>query len=881
MRTFLRRRFLLPIVFAAAPARGVSQQPTSAAARAASWNTHRAMARDSYFRGLAWRADGPVKTGARVEAIAIPPGNTGTIYAGVGTGNLWKTVNNGITWRPIFDHESAFAIGDVAVARSNPNVVWVGTGEAQPRFAGYAYPGTGVFKSTDAGESWTPMGLAETQHIGKVLIHPTDPDIVYVAAMGHQWTANAERGVFRTRDGGAHWQKVLFLDDSTGVIDLAMDPADPRTLYAWGWQIEQGRHGGLFKSTDGGDHWRHITAGLPGGLLGRANIGVAPGDPRVVYIFLDNRGPATVKNRPYVGGEVYRSDDRGEHWRRANTEDLYDVFGVFGWKFADVHVDPRNADHVYILGNRGFQSFDGGATWRRLGDRILRVHDTDGRALHLDQHELVIDPANPDRLLLGNDGGLFMSYDGGESWLHLNDIPVSQMYFVATDDHTPYRIFAGTQDDAAVYGPSNASLDDAEPAVWRSVYLDRWTGGDSFVTLPDPTDDHIVYYEHQNGDMRRMDITGTSVLTGGPSAVDIAPRAPRGAPRIRFSWYTPFFISPFDARTLYAGGNQVLKSTDRGDHWRVISPDLGDSPGGDRDLVTTGAFTTLAESPLVRGMIAGGTEGGRLWLTSDDGGTWRRIDGGLPRHWTSRVTLSSHDAGTIYASFTGFREDDARPYVFASTDTGRTWHSIAGNLPMEAVNVITEDPDDADVLYAGTDLGVYASRDRGGHWESLSATLPSTPIMDLTVQRRAHDLVAASYGRGAWILDLAPIRDRHVVSAARPVYLYPIRDVVADWFEWETVPGERRGRNVAPIRVAADAPGQATITVADSTGRTVRTWTATVTHGVNTLVWDLQAEDARGALQEAVPGTYAVEVRVGAATARGNVRVLRDANQPR
>ncbi len=881
MRSFLLSSFVLPIMLAAAPARGVAQQGTSAVARAASWATHQTMARSSYFRGLAWRADGPVKTGARVEAIAIPPGNTGTIYAGVGTGNLWKTVNNGITWRPIFDHESAFAIGDVAVAHSHPNVVWVGTGEAQPRFAGYAYPGTGVFKSTDAGESWTPMGLAETQHIGKVLIHPTDPDIVYVAAMGHQWTANAERGVFRTRDGGAHWQKVLFLDDSTGVIDLAMDPADPRTLYAWGWQIEQGRHGGLFKSTDGGDHWRHITAGLPGGLLGRANIGVAPGDPRVVYIFLDNRGPTTVKNRPYVGGEVYRSDDRGEHWRKANTEDLYDVFGVFGWKFADVHVDPRNADHVYILGNRGFQSFDGGATWRRIGDRILRVHDTDGRALHLDQHELVIDPANPDRLLLGNDGGLFMSYDGGESWLHLNDIPVSQMYFVATDDHTPYRIFAGTQDDAAVYGPSNASLDDAEPDPWRSVYLDRWTGGDSFVTLPDPTDDHIVYYEHQNGDMRRMDITGTSVLTGGPSAVDIAPRAPRGAPRIRFGWYTPFFISPFDARTLYAGGNQVLKSTDRGDHWRVISPDLGDPPGGDRDLVTTGAFTTLAESPLVRGMIAGGTEGGRLWLTSDDGGTWRRIDGGLPRHWTSRVTLSSHDAGTMYVSFTGFREDDARPYVFASTDTGRTWHSIAANLPMEAVNVITEDPDDADVLYVGTDLGVYASRDRGGHWESLSATLPSTPIMDLTVQRRAHDLVAGSYGRGAWILDLDPIRDRGVVSAARPLHVYPIRDVVADWFQWETVPGERRGRNVAPMCVATDAPGEATITVADSTGRTVRRWTAAVTRGVNTLVWDLQTEDGRGALQEAVPGTYEVDVRIGAATATGKVRVLSDPNQPR
>ncbi|MGH7668535.1 MAG: WD40/YVTN/BNR-like repeat-containing protein, partial [Gemmatimonadaceae bacterium] len=344
------------VAAACGAATATAQGPTTAAERATSWATHQAMERDSYFRALAWRADGPVKTGARVEAIAIPRGNTGTIYVGVGGGNVWKTVNNGITWRPIFEHESAFAIGDVAVSPSNSQVVWVGTGEAQPRFSGYDYPGTGVFKSVDRGASWTPMGLDDTQHIGKVLIHPTDPDIVYVAAIGHQWSPNAERGVFRTRDGGAHWQKVLFINDSTGVIDLAMDPQDPRTLYAWAWQIEQGRQGGLFKSTDGGDHWRHISAGLPTGLLGRANIGVAPGDPNVVYLFLDNRGPTTVPGRPYVGGEVYRSDDRGDHWRKANTQDLYDVFGVFGWKFADVHVDPRSADHVYILGNHAFQS---------------------------------------------------------------------------------------------------------------------------------------------------------------------------------------------------------------------------------------------------------------------------------------------------------------------------------------------------------------------------------------------------------------------------------------------------------------------------------------------------------------------------------------------
>jgi photosystem II stability/assembly factor-like uncharacterized protein len=595
-----------------------------------------------------------------------------------------------------------------------------------------------------------------------------------------------------------------------------------------------------------------------------------------VYIFLDNRGPTTVKGRPYLGGEVYRSDDRGEHWRKANTQDLYDVFGVFGWKFADVHVDPRNPDHLYILGNHGFQSFDGGATWRRIGDRILRVHDTDGRALHLDQHELVIDPANPDRLLLGNDGGLFMSYDAGESWLHLNDIPVSQMYFVATDNATPYNIYAGTQDDAAVYGPSDAALDDAVPARWRSVYLDRWTGGDSFVTLPDPTDPHVVYYEHQNGDMLRMDVTGSSVLTDGPSTVNIAPRARRGEPRLRFSWYTPFLISRFDPHTLYVGGNRVLKSTDRGDHWVTISPDLGDPPGTDRGLVTTGAFTRLDESPLVRGMLAGGTEGGRVWLTQDDGQHWRRIDAGLPREWVTHVTLSRWDAGTLYASFTGFRQDDERPYVFVSQDTGRTWRSVAANLPLESVNAIKEDPADRDLLYLGTDRGVYISRNRGTTWESLSATLPSTSIMDLTVQERERELVIGTYGRGAWILDLDPIHDTTKVSAARPLYLYPIRDAVADWFPWDAVPGERRGRNVARMQVASLAAGDAAISVSDSTGHVVRTWHAAVVPGVNTVVWDLQMTNARGTLDDTAPGVYTVDFQLGASRADGRIRVLPD-----
>lgn len=827
------------------------------------WEAHRTLAQSSLFRGLSWRAVGPVKIGARVEAIAIPPGNTGTIYVGVGAGNLWKTVNNGLTWRPIFEHEGAFAIGDVAVSQSHPETVWVGTGEAQPRYAGYAYPGRGVFKSVDGGESWRHLGLTETQHIAKVLLHPTNPKIAYVAALGKQWTPNPERGVYQTRDGGAQWEKVLFIDSVTGVVDLAMDPRNPNLIYAWAWQIEEGRRGGLFVSRDGGNTWQRRTRGLPTGALGRASVEVAPSNPKIVYLFLDNRAPSTHKNRPFTGGEVYRSENCGESWRKVNTEDLYDVFGTFGWKFTDIRVDPRNANHLYILGNHAFQSWDGGATWKRLGDRILRVHETPGRALHLDHHELVIDPANPNRLLLGNDGGLFLSYDAGESWLHLNNIPVAQMYFVATDESTPYRIYAGTQDNAALIGASEAQLDDAIPDPWHSVYLDRWTGGDSFVTLPDPTDPRLVYYEHQNGALMRMDTTGKSILSGGPSTEFLQPNLPG----LRFSWYTPFLISSHNPRTLYLGGNRVLKTTDRGTTWQAISPDLSDPPMGDRSRTPTGAFTMLAESVLVPGLLVGGTEGGRLWLTQDDGASWSRIDTGLPKKWVSRVTLSRREADTLYVSFTGFREDDTRPYVYLSTDRGKTWRPIVANLPPEAVNVIKEDPSDPNLLYVGTDLGVYVSRDRGQSWESLCATLPSTPVQDLTVQSHESELVIGTYGRGAWILDLTPIRK----PSTEPLFLYPIRAITLDPFPWDSVPGDRRGRPIARFCVSSATAGAAKVVVKKATGEVVRQWRVVLWRGANTLTWDLQTQSKT----DVAPGNYRVEVHVGALTATGSLTVQR------
>jgi len=719
-----------------------------------------------------------MQAGMRVEAIAVPQGSHATIYVGVGSGNLWKTVNNGITWTPIFEGESTFTIGDVAVSESDPDVVWVGTGETQPRHSGYSYAGTGAFRSTDGGQSWENRGLRDTHHIGTVLIHPTDPEIVYVAALGHFWSPNQERGVFRTTDGGESWERVLFISDHTGVVELAMDPADPRTLYAAAWEavsgepVEGGDESGLYRTTDGGDSWAKLGNGLPAGPLGRMGIGVAPSRPSTVYAFIDNQGPvpqgaadqrlsdqgaAQEQDRPYVGGEVYRSDDRGESWRKVNEDDLYDVFGVYGWKFTDVRVSPDNPEEIFILGNRAFHSTDGGRTYQRIGETIVRAHDTHGEIMHLDQHEIWIDPLNPDRILLGNDGGLFQSWDRGESWLHLNNIPAAEFYAIATDrgdpgddvsnGDTPYRIFGGTQDNAALYGPGNLAVGDVLNDPWENVYLDQWTGGDSFDTYLDPTDHRFVYYEHQHGDLRRMDITDDRFLTS--SAQSIRPRF-RGADwEWRSGWYTPFVISHYDPFTLYMGGNRLIKSTDRGESWEPVSPDLSDPAGGVRAVVPFGTITMISESSLDPDLLYVGTEGG-----SDGGASWERVDEGLPAKWVSRVVASAHDAGRVYATFTGFREDDFRAFVFRSDDYGATWRSIAANLPAESVNVIGEDPQDPEILYLGTDLGVYISADGGGSWQALSADLPTTPVHDLEVQPQADELVIATHGRSVFVLEL-------------------------------------------------------------------------------------------------------------------------------
>ena len=754
-----------------------AQQATSSEARMRSWDQHVQMAKDSPFRDLEWRAIGPKQAGARVEAIAVPSGSHGTIYAGIGSGNLWKTTNNGITWTPIFENESTFTIGDVAVAPSNPDIVWVGTGETQPRHSGYSFSGTGVFKSENAGETWHNMGLQDTHHIGKVIIDPNNPEIVYVGAIGHFWSPNEERGVFKTTDGGQTWRKTLYVSERTGVVEMAIDPSNSDILYAATWQAvsgtphEGGPESGIHKSINAGETWTKLTNGLPSGPLGRIGLDVAFSDPNIVYAFVDNRNvpapPDAIPGesesnespREIIGGEIYRSNDKGSTWFKANVDDTYGFFGVYGWKFTDIRVSPDNEDEIFALGNRGYHSVDGGKTFEQIGEIIVRIHDTRGLVMHLDHHEIWIDPQNADRILLGNDGGLYESNDRGQTWLHMNNIPAAEFYSVSLDMEYPYNVFGGTQDNAALYGPSDADVADHTDDPWENVYLDRWTGGDSFDTLRDPTNPNIVYYEHQHGAMLRMDIQpGGDVQSGGDSTQNIRARAPEGQPEWRFSWYTPIIISRHDPRTLYVGANYVLRSKNRGNNWEAMSPDLSDEGEGMRSPVPFGTITMLAESRLLPGIIYAGTEGGAIWRTTNDGDTWEQINEGLPRKWVSRLVASEHEIGRVYASFTGYREDDFNAYLFISHDFGDSWLSISDGLPAESINVIAEDPTNEDLLYAGTDLGVYVSLNRGQTWDSLSTKLPTTPVHDLEVHPRDPEIVIGSHGRSVWVLNIESVR---------------------------------------------------------------------------------------------------------------------------
>lgn len=705
------------------------------------------------FDDLQWRSIGPHMCGGRIEAIAT---HGDTYYLGVGSGNLWRSRDRGQNWQPVFDRESSFAMGAVAVAPSDPNVVWVGTGEVL--MARSSYAGTGVFRSDDGGDSWRSVGLADSYHIGRIVVHPQDPDTAWVAAIGHNYSENEERGVFRTCDGGDSWERVLFVSPRVGAIDVVMHPRDPDILFASMWErdrkawnnIEHGAGSGLHVSRDGGTTWQRLAGGLPeGDQVGRIGIGISRSRPAIVYAVVDSHARDKAGRR--VGGVLFRSDDGGSTWQQANDKPMPTRIG---YDLCEVVVAPENPDEVWVTGHYLLHSVDGGKTFERVAGTVSSLRPNPATMLHLDHHELVVDPTDGDRLLLGTDGGLYRSEDRGASWLRLNNVPIAEVYALILANSNPYDIYIGTQDNAALRG--NVGGD------WEYVYLDRWGGGDSYFTYPDPTDADTIYYEHQFGDLRRKN------MRSGKS-VSIRPRAGEGEAPLRCNWMTPFLVSRHESRTLLYGAQRLYRSPDRGASWRPISPDLTTDPGPEkRGDVPFGTITAISESRHAADTIYVGTDDGLVQRTYDGGRTWTRCAAGLPGKWVSRVVVSRHDPMRVYVTMTGYREDDFEAYVYRSDDGGDRWRRITTGLPAESANVIREDPNDPGRLYLGTDRGVHVSLDGGICWHSLRGNLPTTPVHDLAVREAGDELIAGTHGRGVFVLGLAGVQAAvDVVSPSR------------------------------------------------------------------------------------------------------------------
>jgi photosystem II stability/assembly factor-like uncharacterized protein len=542
-----------------------------------------------------------------------------------------------------------------------------------------------------------------------------------------------------------------------------MDPEDNSTLYAVSWERDRkawhndiaGKESGIYKTTDGGKNWKRLSNGLPvADYVGRIGLAIAPTNPDILYAIMDNQKRDPTQRSGRVGGELYRSDDKGESWRKTHEGPF--ITGI-GYDFCLVRVSPDNEEEIFVPGWKLVYSQDGGRTFDFTGDTVVHLLSHDSRVMHLDMHEMWIDPKNPDRLLLGNDGGFYCSWDRGKTWLHYNNIPIGEFYAVSVDNSEPYNIYGGTQDNAALYGPGTHNVEDrltkrGVEDPWKHIYLDKWGGGDSYFTWVDPTDPNTIYYEHQFGVLRRKNME-----TG--ETKDIQPRAEEGKERYRYNWMSPFFISHYDPSTLYFAAHKVFKSTDWGDNWECISPDLTTNPGPEKQgNVPFGTITSLSESTLREGLIFAGTDDGNIQITNDDGKNWEKVSENLPDKWVSRVRASRHDVNTVYATFTGYRDDDFQTYIYMSTDLGQTWKPISSNLPPEPVNVIVEDPRDPDILYIGTDLSAYVTLDRGKEWFSLSNHLPTCAVYDLVIQDRDLDLVAGTHGRSVFVLDIEEIR---------------------------------------------------------------------------------------------------------------------------
>jgi len=738
------------------------------------YESYTTMRQASPHTNASWMFLGPTNISGRATDIAVANRNgQRRIYAGYATGGVWKSDDGGASWQAIFDNMPSTSIGDLAVAPSNPDIVWVGTGEANIFRA--SMPGVGIYKSIDAGVTWQHMGLTGTQTIARIVVDPANADIVYVAASGHEWTDNADRGVFKTTDGGRTWSRILYKSPRTGAIDLVMDPKDSSTLYAAMWQrirrkwsdprVEPGySEGGVFKTTDAGRTWTDVSQGLPAPQYrGRIGIDISRSNPNVLYALVDNyeigRIPAPGERDPYdrpmpagkgfiKGADVYRSDDAGKTWRETSRYDqatstyLDNHSGTYGWVFGQIRVDPNHSDVVYTLGLGLNVSRDGGKTFSRIG------------GTHGDHHGLWIDPADSSVMYSANDGGVYLTSDEGKQWKFAVSAHTTQFYDIELDTAQPVHAYGSIQDIGSMRG----AIDVRASRVIRPIDFERAPGGEGSNHAVDPNNPNIVYSHSFYGAFTRTDLSAGAAQGGQSKEI----RPPDPDAELRAQWMAPFFISPHDSSIVYAGYQFLFRSKTRGDSWEKISADLSDNDpshfGENPSAIPYQTIVAIAESPRKKGLIYVGTDDGRMHTTIDDGQEWTELTEHLPvRKWISRMVPSMHAEATVYLAQRGREDDDFAPYLYKSTDYGKTFRSIAANLPAGSVNVIREDPRSPNVLYAGTDFGVFISINGGERWDVLGGNLPSVQVSDLQFQKRDNVIVISTYGRGVWVLDAAAI----------------------------------------------------------------------------------------------------------------------------
>ncbi len=729
---------------------------------------HLKMKEKSIYKDIKWKGIGPYFMGGRITDIAAYENKPYTFLLATASGGLWKTKNNGTTWKSIFDNYSSITLGDIAVSQTNENLLWAGTGEENSSRSSYA--GTGVFKSIDGGKSWKNMGLRDSHHIAEIIIDPKDNNIVYVASLGHLYTTNEQRGVFKTEDGGKTWKKVLYVSNKTGIVNLVMDPQDSKILYAASWDkgrkawnmTESGIESSIYKTIDGGKTWNKIVNGFPQDkFTGRIGLSISRSNPKTIYAFLDNQTPREQKakdgkkkdanyrllNSKVRGAEVYRSNNKGKNWFKTHKNMLSKgIVSTYGYYFGQIYVSPENEDIIYILGVPLKKSIDGGKTFNTSpkaggsygGRRLFDVHP--------DHHALWIDPKNPQRILLGNDGGLNISYDGGDTFTKINNIPLAQSYSVNYDMQKPYRVYTGLQDNGINMGSSNFKYGSRK--MWRMIL-----GGDGAFVDPDLTDKNIVYAEFQFGNIFRVD------LKNSKNTKWIAPKPVNPKKEsYRFNWLSPFKISKHNPLTLYMGGNKMLKSLNRGDKWFEISADLTNKKNIDGD-VPYATITAIDESALSPKLLYAGTDDGNVWVTKNSGFNWEKINENLPNKWVTRIVASKFKESRVFLTMTGYRDDDFKTYIYISNDYGKNWQSIKSNLPEESVNVIREDVDNENILYLGTELSIYISKNLGKNWSSLRGNLPINAVYDIKIHPREKDLIIGMHGRGVFITNLNDKQD--------------------------------------------------------------------------------------------------------------------------